>query len=61
LVRSFLDRHEMFDIRFKNIGIPVEVYPLGKVEKIKKMYGLDAQGLANKIRNFYKSINKKKS
>ncbi len=61
LVRSFLDRHEMFDIRFKNIGIPVEVYPLGKVEKIKKMYGLDAEGLANKIRNFYKSINKKKS
>lgn len=55
MVRSLLDKHEMFDIRFNSIGIPVEIYPLGKTEQIKRMYGLDVQGLVNRIRNFYES------
>ena len=54
MVRALLDAHEIFDIRFKNIGIPIEVYPLGKVEQIKKIYGLDEEGLVNGIKSFYK-------
>ena len=54
LVRALLDEHEIFDIRFKNIGIPVEIYPLGKTEQIKKIYGLDEEGLVNGIKSFYK-------
>jgi 1-deoxy-D-xylulose-5-phosphate synthase len=61
MVRTFLDSHEMFDIRFKSIGIPVEIYPLGKVDQIKKIYGLDAQGLVDKIKNFYRSLSAKKT
>jgi len=61
LVRALLDKHEIFDIRFKNIGIPIEIYPLGKVEQIKKIYGLDVEGLVQKIKNFYKSKNEKKT
>ena len=55
MVRAFLDKNEMFDIRFKSIGIPVEIYPLGKTEQIKRMYGLDAEGLALSIKKFYES------
>lgn len=53
IVRALLDTHEMFDIRFKSIGIPVEIYPLGKTEQIKRMYGLDVEGLVNSIKKFY--------
>ena len=55
MVRTLLDKHEMFDIRFKSIGIPVEIYPLGKTEQIKRMYGLDVDGLVNSIKKFYES------
>jgi 1-deoxy-D-xylulose-5-phosphate synthase len=55
MVRALLDRHEMFDVRFKNIGIPVDIYPMGKAEQIKKIYGLDVEGLIKKIKSFYKS------
>ncbi|UCE41956.1 MAG: 1-deoxy-D-xylulose-5-phosphate synthase [Candidatus Aminicenantes bacterium] len=55
LVRALLDRHEVFDIRFKSIGIPLEIYPLGKTEQIKKMYGLDVDGLVQSIKKFYES------
>ena len=53
MVRALLDKHEMFDIRFKSIGIPVEIYPLGKPEQIKRMYRLDVEGLVNSIKEFY--------
>ena len=55
MVRALLDEHEMFDIRFKSIGIPVEIYPLGKTEQIKTMYGLDVEGLVSSIKKFYGS------
>jgi 1-deoxy-D-xylulose-5-phosphate synthase len=61
MVRALLDEHEMHDIRFKNIGIPIEIYPLGKSEQIKKIYGLDVEGLANGIRNFYRAKREKKT
>jgi len=61
MVRALLDKHKKFDIRFKNIGIPVEIYPLGKVDQIKKIYRLDVDGLVDRIKNFYKSENEKKT
>lgn len=61
MIRDLLDEHEMFDIRFKSIGIPVEVYPLGKVDQIKKIYKLDVDGLVDRIKNFYESKNEKKT
>jgi len=54
-VRETLDRRQCFDLRFLAIGLPLEVYPLGKAEEIRSSYGLDAAGLAEKIRSFYAS------
>lgn len=53
-VRELLDREKKFDIRFKRIGLPLEIYPLGKAEKIKEKYLLDGEGLFKQIRDFYK-------
>ncbi|MFQ6038220.1 MAG: transketolase C-terminal domain-containing protein, partial [Candidatus Aminicenantales bacterium] len=52
-VRNLLDREQRFDVRFKAIGIPLEVYPLGKADEIKRMFQLDAEGLKEQIRAFY--------
>jgi len=52
-VRELLDRERRFDIRFLTIGLPPEVYPLGKAEQIRRIYGLDAAGLAGRIRRFF--------
>ena len=51
-VRELLDREGRFDIRFLSIGLPSEVYPLGKADEIRKIYGLDSAGLAGRIRRF---------
>ena len=53
-IRELLDKEGRFDIRFKRIGLPLEIYPLGKVEKIKKKYLLDEEGLFRQVLNFYK-------
>jgi 1-deoxy-D-xylulose-5-phosphate synthase len=55
MVRSLLDEHRLYGVRFKNIGIPVEIYPLGKAEQIKKLFGLDPDGLVDGIKKFYQS------
>jgi 1-deoxy-D-xylulose-5-phosphate synthase len=52
-VRELLDREKKFDVRFKRIGLPLEIYPLGKTEQIKKKYLLDAGGLFKQIKEFY--------
>jgi len=54
-VRELLDREKRFDIRFKAVGIPLEIYPVGKAEEIRRSFGLDATGLAGVIKNFYTS------
>jgi 1-deoxy-D-xylulose-5-phosphate synthase len=54
-VREMLDRRERFDVRFKAVGLPLEIYPLGKTEEIRRVYGLDAAGLAREIKAFYAS------
>jgi 1-deoxy-D-xylulose-5-phosphate synthase len=51
-VRELLDRERRFDVRFLSIGLPAEVYPLGKADEIRKIYGLDSAGLAGRIRRF---------
>jgi 1-deoxy-D-xylulose-5-phosphate synthase len=56
-VREFLDREKRFDVRFKSIGLPPEVYPLGKSDQIKQKLGLDIEGLAAQLRDFFKQIN----
>lgn len=53
-VRELLDREGRFDIRFKSIGLPLEIYPQGKAEEIKKKYLLDKDGLYRQILQFYK-------
>lgn len=53
-VREMLDKEKRFSVRFKTIGLPLEIYPLGKAEQVKRMYGLDAEGLAKQIREFWK-------
>ena len=54
-VRELLDKEKKFDLRFKRIGLPVEIYPVGKVDQIKRMYDLDTEGLIKQIKEFYKS------
>jgi len=51
-VRELLDRERRFDVRFLPIGLPAEVYPMGKADEIRKVYGLDAAGLSDRIRRF---------
>jgi len=51
-VRELLDRERRFDLRFLAVGLPPEVYPLGKADEIREAYGLDAAGLADRIRRF---------
>jgi len=52
-VREVLDREEKFRIRFKRIGIPLEIYPLGDASEIKKRLLLDEEGIVRQIREFY--------
>jgi 1-deoxy-D-xylulose-5-phosphate synthase len=54
-VREMLDREKRFEIRFKAVGIPLEVYPLGRSDEIRRIYGLDAPGLVEQIKALYAS------
>jgi 1-deoxy-D-xylulose-5-phosphate synthase len=55
-VRELLDREKRFDIIFKSIGLPLEIYALGKVDQIKKKYFLDEEGLFKQIKEFYAGV-----
>ncbi|MBU2437592.1 MAG: 1-deoxy-D-xylulose-5-phosphate synthase, partial [Acidobacteria bacterium] len=52
-VRELLDEEACDGIRFMQIGLPVEIYPVGKVEQIKRMYRLDVEGLIDRIKAFW--------
>ena len=52
-VREFLDGAGVFDVRFLDIGLPAEIYPCGKPDEIRALYGLDVPGLVKRIRDFY--------
>jgi 1-deoxy-D-xylulose-5-phosphate synthase len=51
-VREFLDGRGLFGLRFKAIGLSLEVYPVGKVPEIRRRFRLDAGGLAAQFREF---------
>ncbi|MBD3414033.1 MAG: 1-deoxy-D-xylulose-5-phosphate synthase [Candidatus Aminicenantes bacterium] len=57
-VREFLDSQNLFDIRFKRIALPVQIYPVGKAEQIRKMFGLDARGIVDQVLKLYESQEK---
>ncbi|MFW6131512.1 MAG: 1-deoxy-D-xylulose-5-phosphate synthase [Candidatus Aminicenantaceae bacterium] len=52
-VRELLDKENIFDIRFKRIGLPIDIYPMGNTSQIKKKLLLDEEGLVKQIKNFY--------
>ena len=54
-VREILDREGRCDIRFKSIGLPIEIYPVGKAEEIRKAFHLDADGLTEEFRAVLRS------
>lgn len=53
-VREMLDRNQIFHPIFKSFGLPANIYPVGKPEEIRKVLGLDTEGLTRAIRDFYK-------
>jgi 1-deoxy-D-xylulose-5-phosphate synthase len=53
-VRELLDRERKFEVKFKALGLPVEIYPLGTRDQVKALYRLDEQGLEGQIMEFYK-------
>jgi 1-deoxy-D-xylulose-5-phosphate synthase len=53
-VRELLDAHVRFDIRFLAIGLPDELYPVGKTDQIRRQFGLDVEGLKERFRAFLK-------
>jgi hypothetical protein len=40
------------DIRFKAIGLPLEIYPMGSADEIRRAHHLDAAGLTDEILAF---------
>ena len=53
-VRELLDRERKFEVKFKSLGLPVEIYPLGTRDQVKALYRLDEKGLEDQVREFYK-------
>ncbi len=53
-VRELVDRQQIFNLRLLSLGLPLEIYPLGKSQTIKKLYGLDVEGLIKQIKEFYR-------
>ena len=51
-VRELLDRERRFDLKFKSLGFPIAIFPVAKAAEIRKLYGLDEDGLVNQVREF---------
>ncbi|HZX10510.1 MAG TPA: 1-deoxy-D-xylulose-5-phosphate synthase [Acidobacteriota bacterium] len=56
-VREFLDSQHIFDINFKRIAIPNKICPVGKVEQIRRLFGLDPEGIIDQIKSLYGAEN----
>ncbi len=52
-VRELLDRHGLYQARFKSFGLTTALYPLGKPDEIRKLMRLDVDSLVEDITNFY--------
>ncbi|MFB0566389.1 MAG: 1-deoxy-D-xylulose-5-phosphate synthase [Candidatus Aminicenantaceae bacterium] len=53
-VREQLDKNGLFSVKFRSIGLPLEIYPLGKADQIKRKYLLDGEGIYQQIQDFCK-------
>jgi 1-deoxy-D-xylulose-5-phosphate synthase len=53
-VRELLDARGRFDVRFLSVGVPIEIYPVGKADQIKRQFRIDAEGLKERFRDFIK-------
>jgi 1-deoxy-D-xylulose-5-phosphate synthase len=52
-VRELIDGRGLFGVRFLEVGLPIEPYPVGKTSQIKRSLRLDAEGLAARFREFF--------
>jgi len=52
-VRELLDRHGLYQARFKSFGLSTALYPLGKPDEIRKLLRLDVDSLVEDISRFY--------
>ncbi|MFQ6069395.1 MAG: 1-deoxy-D-xylulose-5-phosphate synthase [Candidatus Aminicenantales bacterium] len=57
-VRELLDREKRFSVKFKRIGLPLDVYPVGKADLIKRLYSLDEDGIFRQIMGFIQKSEK---
>jgi 1-deoxy-D-xylulose-5-phosphate synthase len=53
-VRELLDARGRCDVRFEAVGLPIEIYPVGKTDQIKCDFRLDVPGLTARFREFFK-------
>ena len=54
-VRELLDARGRFDVRLRAIGLPLEIYPVGKTDQIKSQFRLDVPGLIEQFREFMRT------
>ncbi len=54
-VRELLDREKRFEVKFKALGLPVDLYPLGTRDEVLELYHLDEKGIEDQVRDFYRS------
>lgn len=51
-VRELLDRAGRFDVKFLPLGFPVAVFPVARAAEIRRLHGLDEDGMARRILSF---------
>jgi len=52
-VRELLDRRGIEGVRIACVGLPIDIFPVGKSSQLRKRYGLDVDGLAARFRDFF--------
>jgi len=52
-VLELLNRNGLNDVRIKCLGLPVDIFPIGKAAELRRRYGLDVEGLAGQFKAFF--------
>ena len=52
-VLELLNRHGLHGVRIACLGLPVDIFPIGKLAELRRRYGLDPAGLAERFRAFF--------
>ncbi|MHB8056046.1 MAG: 1-deoxy-D-xylulose-5-phosphate synthase [Candidatus Aminicenantales bacterium] len=52
-VLELLNRNGLYDVRVECFGLPIENIPVGTLAQLRARYGLDAEGLAPRFREFF--------